>query len=125
MKTNRQTMMERKLLENMDELRRLEETLDWLYDRINDLLKAILDIEDSDPEFAEQLQKVYRPLNRKAEEVTARVRHLEEHIDRLYADLLIQEAEAIEEDLEKGKLTHPALQQMLPPYVAQQRATLL
>lgn len=117
MKSNGQIITESKLLEKMDELRRQNETLDWLLGRMNGLYEVIYTLETRDPQLADSLCKVYRLLDREAEETAVHMDHLSEQIERLYADLLVQEADA-------NEFIPPALQIMLPPAIHHRMAIL-
>lgn len=112
MKPNRKIIIESKLLEKMDEREKLDQTLDWLLSLMNDLYGAISQIEVEGPQMEELLWKVYMPLDRKVDEATSRIDELQDEIDRLYADLLVQEADANES-------LPPAVKVMLPPCLEQ------
>jgi hypothetical protein len=117
MKTYSQIMKDSKLLAKIDELRRLQGTLDWVLSLMDDLSKVLFCLDVRDPEVREPLLKVYRPMDRKADEVSARIYRLENEIEQSYADLLVQEAEADEEEWAELSRVASALQVMPPPYL--------
>lgn len=108
MKTNRQIITERKLLAKMDERKRLEKNYLFLHSVKDDLFKACNPLSKREPELCEQLWQVCLLIHERCEAIYSLKLDLQRQIDKSYADLLVQEADANES-------IPPAMQVMLPP----------
>lgn len=113
MKTKKQVTTKRELLAKLDELRSLQETRERVLSFMDNLGPLVGHIQAEEPKLAKLLWTVHKPLYRKVDEVTGRMDDLVDQIDRLYADLLVQEPDA-------GASIPSAMDIIFPPYVAQE-----